>query len=253
MGEESTGEESIGEESIGEESIGEEPMGEELMGEEPIGEKPMGEGPLIMGDVRLEKARAIDSGVILGYPTGREIADRTLHIGPGARIRSGSVIYGGSRIGSDLETGHGVVIREENRLGDGLRIWSNSTIDYGCRIGNGVRIHCNCYVAQFTVIEDDVFLAPGVMIANDPHPICMACLKGPTIKRGARIGINATLLPGVVIGEEALIGAGSVVTKDVPARAVVYGNPARVQGSVDDIVCPVRGKAYPRDNGMAPG
>jgi acetyltransferase-like isoleucine patch superfamily enzyme len=167
---------------------------------------------------------------ILGEIPGRQIPSLALTLGPHAIVRAYSVIYAGSRIGSHLETGHGVVIREENRLGDHLSIWNNSTIDYGCVIGHRVRIHCNVYVAQFTIIEDDVFLAPGVMIANDRHPICKDCMKGPTIKRGARVGINATLLPEVVVGEAALVGAGAVVTKDVPAGAVVAGNPARVIG-----------------------
>jgi acetyltransferase-like isoleucine patch superfamily enzyme len=155
-------------------------------------------------------------------------------------IRAFTTIYAGSTIGSNLETGHGVVIREENQLGDHVSIWNNSTIDYGCVIGNRVRMHCNVYVAQFTTIEDDVFLAPGVMVANDPHPLCSVHLQGPTIKRGARIGINSTLLPGVVIGEDALIGAGANVTKDVPPGAIVVGNPARVIGSVRDIDCSER-------------
>jgi acetyltransferase-like isoleucine patch superfamily enzyme len=163
------------------------------------------------------------------------ILDDALHIGPNAVIRAFTVIYVGSRIGSHLETGHGAVIREENRIGDQLSIWNHSTIDYGCVIGHRVRIHTGVYVAQFTTIEDDVFLAPGVMIANDRHPVCRGCLQGPTIKRGARIGINATLLPAVVIGERALVGAGAVVTKDVPAGAVVAGNPARVVGDVDEL------------------
>lgn len=102
-------------------------------------------------------------------------------------------------------------------------------------IGSRVRIHTGVYVAQFTTIEDDVFLAPGVMIANDRHPVCKECLVGPTIKRGARVGINATLLPAVVIGEGALVGAGAVVTKDVPAGAVVAVNPARVVGQFDEL------------------
>jgi len=172
---------------------------------------------------------------ILGEVPGRPMASLALHVGSHAVIRAHSVIYAGSQIGSHLETGHGVVIREENRLGDHLSIWNNSTIDYGCIVGNRVRIHCNVYVAQFTTIEDDVFLAPGVMIANDRHPICKACMKGPTIKRGARVGINATLLPEIVVGEEALIGAGAVVTKDVPAGAVVVGNPARIIGRAKDL------------------
>jgi len=177
----------------------------------------------------------VDPRAVVGEMPGRKISDPSLTIGAHAIIRSFSVIYAGSRIGAHLETGHGVVIREENRIGDEFSIWNHSTVDYGCVIGSRVRVHTGVYIAQFTVIEDDVFLAPGVMIANDRHPICRDCMRGPTIRRGARVGINATLLPEVVVGEAALVGAGAVVTRDVPARAVVVGNPARVIGSVDQL------------------
>jgi acetyltransferase-like isoleucine patch superfamily enzyme len=194
----------------------------------------------VLDPIVLEEPNAIDENVALGYPTGRNIADRTLVIGPDANIRHGTVVYVGTRIGRGLQTGHNVVIREENIIGDNVGIWSNSVIDYGCRIGNNVKIHSNVYVAQFTTIEDDAFLAPGVTVANDMRPLCAECTRkgGPTIKRGARIGVNVTLLPGVVIGEYALVGAGSVVTKDVPPHAVVYGNPARVATTVNDLACP---------------
>lgn len=190
--------------------------------------------------VTLEQPSEVDHLAVVGMIPGRPIRQAELEIGPHAVIRAFSIIYAGSRIGSYLETGHNVVIREENTIGDRLSIWNNSTIDYGCAIGDRVRIHCNVYVAQFTTIEDDVFLAPGVMIANDPHPLCSVHLQGPTIKAGARIGINATLLPGVVIGRDALVGAGAVVTKDVPAGAIVVGNPARVTGSVAKFDCEER-------------
>jgi acetyltransferase-like isoleucine patch superfamily enzyme len=111
-------------------------------------------------------------------------------------------------------------------------------VDYDCVLGDRVRIHCNAYIAQYTILEDDVFLAPGVAIANDPHPICTKCMQGPTIKAGARIGVGATILSHLTIGENALVGAGSVVTKSVPARAVVVGSPARVIGDVDSLECP---------------
>jgi acetyltransferase-like isoleucine patch superfamily enzyme len=185
--------------------------------------------------VSLAAPSQVHPTAIVGEVPGRHIESIDLLVGPHAVVRAHSVIYAGSRIGSHLETGHGVVIREENRLGDHLSIWNNSTIDYGCLVGDRVRIHCNVYIAQFTVIEDDVFLAPGVMIANDRHPICKECMRGPTIKRGARVGINATVLPEIVVGEESLIGAGAVVTKDVPAGAVVVGNPARVIGRARDL------------------
>lgn len=192
----------------------------------------------------------IDEGVILGYLTGRSIEDDTLYIGDHAHIRAGTVIYAGTRIGSDLQTGHSVVIREENTIGDGLNIWNNSTIDYGCVIGSGVKIHCCVYIAQFTTIEDDVFFAPGVIVANDPHPLCGLCMRGPTIRRGVRIGVNVTLLPHITIGEGALIGAGSVVTHDIPPYTVAYGNPARARKSVEELECEHNRMGRPYMNGM---
>jgi acetyltransferase-like isoleucine patch superfamily enzyme len=198
------------------------------------------EAPALSDLVQFQPPLEADEGVLLGYPTGRAVADRRLILGPGARLRSGTVLYEGSVIGADFQTGHNVVVREENRIGDHVAVWSNSVVDYGCVIGNRVKIHTGVYVAQFTVIEDDAFLAPGVIITNDIHPGCpesKRCMRGPTIRRGAQIGGHVTLLPYISIGEQALIGAGSVVTKDIPARAVAYGNPARVVATIDDLDC----------------
>jgi len=178
-----------------------------------------------------------DDGVIFGYLPSRP--SRTeLMVGPGARLRSGTVIYAGSTIGANLQTGHNVVVREESVIGDDVSIWSNSVIDYGCVIGHRVKIHCNCYIAQFTEIEDDVFLAPGVTIANDLFPgnsASAAAMQGPLIKRGAQIGVNATILPYVTIGRGALVGAGAVVTRDVPPGTIAYGSPAWPLGKVRNL------------------
>ncbi len=188
--------------------------------------------------VQLGNHCSIDDGALLGYVPGRKIELVPVRIGDGARIRSGTVIYASVEIGRGFETGHNVVVREETKIGDDCAIWNNSTIDYGCLVGNRVRIHCNVYVAQYTVLEDDVFLAPGVMIANDPHPMCTKCMQGPTIRAGARIGMNVTILPHAIIGENALVGAGSVVTCDVPAHTLALGNPARSVRDVDELECP---------------
>ena len=178
-----------------------------------------------------------DPGATIGYPSPR-MNGQPIMIGPDARVRSGTVMYLGSVIGARFETGHNVVIREECVIGDDVSVWSNTVIDYRCRIGNGVKIHANCYVAQFTEIEEEAFLAPGVTIANDFYPGQSASarmISGPLIGARAQIGVNATILPFVRIGAGALIGAGAVVARDVPARCVAYGNPAKVHGDVADL------------------
>jgi acetyltransferase-like isoleucine patch superfamily enzyme len=178
-----------------------------------------------------------DNDVVIGYPVSGTDVD-PLVLGAGARLRSGTVIYDGTTIGRCLQTGHGVVVREACEIGDDVSIWSNSVVDYGCRIGDRVKIHCNCYVAQFTELESDVFLAPGVTIANDLYPgdqRSARLMAGPRIGAGAQIGVNVTVLPFVRIGAGALIGAGSVVTRDIPAAVVAFGNPAVARCRVADL------------------
>lgn len=178
--------------------------------------------------------RHIDSSAIVGYPSSRNVS-RGLVLGHDPHLRSGTVIYVGSHIGVRFETGHNVVVREDCRIGDDVSVWSNSVIDYGCLIGDRVKIHANCYIAQFTEIGDDAFLAPGVTIANDLYPGQTASAEvmcGPWIGPGAQIGVNVTILPFVRIGARCLIGAGSVVSRDIPDGCVAFGNPARVRGDV---------------------
>ncbi len=178
-----------------------------------------------------------DPGVFVGYPVSRT-GTGPLVLGAGAMLRSGTVLYDGTTIGRHLQTGHGVVIREGCVVGDDVSVWSNSVIDYGCRIGDRVKIHCNCYVAQYTELEDDVFLAPGVTIANDLYPgnrRSAQLMAGPRIGAGAQIGVNVAILPFVRIGAGALIGAGSVVTRDIPAAVVAFGNPAVPRRMVADL------------------
>lgn len=190
-----------------------------------------------MADIRVAQGLRADAGVRLGYRPAR-IAARLLVLGPNARLRTGSVIYLGSRIGARFQCGHNVVIREDCTIGDDVSVWSNSVLDYGCRIGARAKIHSNCYVAQFTEIGPDAFLAPGVTLANDLYPGQPGSaerMAGPCIGPAAQIGVNATVLPFVRVGAGSVIGAGAVVTRDVPDGTVAFGNPARVHGSVRDL------------------
>jgi acetyltransferase-like isoleucine patch superfamily enzyme len=141
------------------------------------------------------------------------------------------VIYAGNVIGDHFQTGNKVNIRELNRIGDNVSVGTLSVIEHHVEIGNNVRIHSQAFIPEFSVLEDNVWIGPNVVLTNAKYPLSPGvkeALQGPRIKRGAKIGANATILPGVVIGENALVGAGAVVVQDVPDEAVVVGNPARM-------------------------
>ena len=179
----------------------------------------------------------IDPSVVVGYRASRG-DNEPLVIGTAPHLRSNTVLYAASVIGDRFSTGHNVIIREECEIGDDVSVWSNSIVDYGCRIGDGVKIHSNCYVAQFTEIGDRAFLAPGVSIANDLYPgseRSADVMRGPKIRADVQIGVNATILPYVEIGEGAMIGSAAVVTKDVPPGMVAIGNPAVCTKRVVDL------------------
>ena len=174
-------------------------------------------------------------------PRGSEEGALETHIGRLAVIRSHTVLYAGNRIGDGFQTGHGVLIREANDIGHQVSIGSHTVIEHHVSIANGVRIHSQAFIPEFSVLEEACWIGPNVVFTNAIHPRCPRvkdCLRGPIVRRGAKIGANATLLPGVDIGEMALVAAGAVVTRDVPPGVVVAGNPARVVKQVAELTCP---------------
>jgi UDP-3-O-[3-hydroxymyristoyl] glucosamine N-acyltransferase len=160
-----------------------------------------------------------------------------LVVGARATICSGAVVYAGARVGAGAIIGDQAQVREGASVGEGTVVGRGSAIEYGAQVGARVSIQTQVYVTALTVVEDDVFLGPGVVTTNDntmgrhDH---RSPLRGPVLRRACRIGGGAVLVPGVEIGEEAFVAAGAVVTADVPPRAVVAGVPARVVREVPD-------------------
>ena len=188
--------------------------------------------------VQMGDGATIDQWVVLGYPADAGQPASPLLIGANARIRSHTVIYAGSHIGHRFQTGHGVLVREENEIGDDVSVGSHSVVEHHVRLEDGVRIHSGAFIPEFSLVERGAWVGPHVVFTNARYPRSPEAkrdLRGPRLMAEAKIGANATLLPGIVVGRNALVGAGSVVLQDVPDNAVVVGNPARVVGSITDI------------------
>jgi UDP-2-acetamido-3-amino-2,3-dideoxy-glucuronate N-acetyltransferase len=166
-----------------------------------------------------------------------------LIVGDGSRILAHAVVFAGSRIGSGVIVGDQACVRERCELGESVVVGRGAFVENDVVVGARTKIQANAYVTAYSTLEEDVFIAPCVVTTNDNfmgrterrHEL----RKGPTIRRGARIGGGAVLLPGIEIGEEAFVGAGAVVLDDVPARALVVGNPARrIRDVPDDELLP---------------
>ena len=161
-----------------------------------------------------------------------------LVVGDGTRILACAVVFAGSRLGRGVIVGDQACVRERCELGDGVVVGRGSLVENDTTIGARATVQANAYVTAYSTLEEDVFIAPGVVTTNDNFmgrtEVRHRHRRGPTIRRGARVGGGAVLLPGIEVGEEAFVGAGAVVLADVPARAVVVGNPARVLRDVPD-------------------
>jgi acetyltransferase-like isoleucine patch superfamily enzyme len=153
-------------------------------------------------------------------------------IGAGTVISTGAIVFAGATVGARVILGDQSCIRERVALGDDVVVGRGSLVENDTTVGARTRIQAHAYVTAYSTLEEDVFVAPCVVTTNDDFmgrtEKRLEVMAGPTIRRGARVGGGAVLCPGVEIGEEAFVGAGAVVTKDVPPRAVVVGNPARV-------------------------
>jgi acetyltransferase-like isoleucine patch superfamily enzyme len=190
------------------------------------------------GTVLGEGCRILDGAVVGKQPSlsPRSTASREpqppLELGAGTIVSTGAIVFAGTRIGERVIIGDQACVRERCEIADDVVVGRGSLVENDTTIGADTKIQAMAYITAYSILEEHVFVAPCVQTTNDNlmgrtekrHEL----RKGPTIRRGARVGGGAVLCPGVEIGEEAFVGAGAVVVKDVPARVVVVGNPARI-------------------------
>ena len=196
------------------------------------------------GTVVGEGCKILDYAVVGKQPTlsPRSTARREelppLELGAGAVISTGAVVFAGTTIGERVIVGDQACVRERCTIGDDVVIGRGSLVENDTSVGALTKIQAHAYITAYSLLEENVFIAPCVITTNDNfmgrtekrHEL----VKGPTIRRGARVGGGALLLPGIEVGEEAFIGAGALVLRDVPARAVMVGSPARQIREVPD-------------------
>src|SRR5438128_5026901 len=190
------------------------------------------------GTVLGEGVKVLEYAVVGKQPslsprsTAKREALAPTEIGDGTIVSTGAIVFAGASIGARVILGDQSCVRERVTIGDDVVVGRGSLVENDTTIGALTKIQANAYITAYSTLEENVFIAPCVTTTNDNfmgrtdqrHEL----RRGPTIRRGARIGGAAVLCPGVEIGEEAYVGAGAVVVRDVPARAVVVGNPARL-------------------------
>jgi UDP-2-acetamido-3-amino-2,3-dideoxy-glucuronate N-acetyltransferase len=196
------------------------------------------------GTVLGDGVRVLENAVVGKQPSlgARSTAKRDplppTRIGAGTVISTGAIVFAGSTVGANCIVGDQSCIRERVELSDDCILGRGSLIENDTTVGAGTRIQAEAYITAYSTLEEDVFIAPCVVTTNDNYmgrtERRRTLMKGPTIRRSARVGGGAIICPGVEIGEEAFVGAGAVVTKDVPARKLVVGSPARVLRDVAD-------------------
>ena len=197
---------------------------------------------IIHPNVQLGNDVVVEDFCVIGIPPrGGDSTGMQTIIGDGAVIRSHTVIYAGNRIGVGFQTGNKANVRENNVIGDNVSIGTMSVIEHHVTIADNVRIHTQVFIPEFSVLEEGCWVGPNVVLTNARYPNSPDAkhqLAEVTLKRGAILGANVTVLPGVTIASRSLIGAGSVVVADTQPGGVYYGNPARLTNSINKLPYP---------------
>ncbi len=207
----------------------------------------LGEGVVVGAFTEIGPRVALGEGTTVGShcSLGVDNADEALVVGRGSVIRSRSIFYGGSEFGAGLRTGHGVCCRDSLDVGDAVQLGTNCDLQGDAVIGRHTRMHSSCHVGRHSRIGEFVWLFPYIVLTNDPHPPSEV-QDGVTLEDFVVVATLSVLLPGITVGRDSLVGAGSTVTKDVPPGVVVAGAPARERGPVDKVRHQITGgPAYP--------
>ncbi|MFH1915984.1 MAG: DapH/DapD/GlmU-related protein [Nanoarchaeota archaeon] len=203
---------------------------------------------IIHPNVTLGEGTIIEDFCIIGVPApGKKPGDEKTAIGKNAHIRSHSIIFAGNQIGDNFGTGVMVTVRENNKIGNNVWIGIKSSVQFQVTIEDDVRIHTQAFIPEHTTLKKGCWIGPKVCITNAPFPnspLAKDHFKSVIVEEGAKLGANTTILPGVTIGKNALVGAGAVVTKNVAPDAVVIGNPAREVKKVNELTYDSGEKAY---------
>jgi acetyltransferase-like isoleucine patch superfamily enzyme len=194
---------------------------------------------VIHADTVVGRDVRIDDQAVLGKlpmraansATTKEQALPALTLGDGCIVGTGVVLYRGAAIDARVLMADLCSVRENVTIGRGTIVGRGVTVENVCTIGRYCKLESECYITAYSTLEDRVFIAPGVVTSNDNFVGRTAerfkHFKGVTVRRGGRIGAGTVLLPGITVGEDALVAAGSVVTRDVPPRTIVLGSPAK--------------------------
>jgi acetyltransferase-like isoleucine patch superfamily enzyme len=165
-------------------------------------------------------------------------------IGANCLIRSHAIIYAGNKLGENITTGHRITLREFNIIGQNTVIGTLTDIQGNVIIGKYCRLYSNVHIAALSILGNFVSLYPYVVMTNDPYPPSND-LKGGSIADYTQVGAHCTILSGVTIGENCLVGVNSVVTKNIPDYSLVMGNPAEIVMDIRNYVVLGKGRLYP--------
>ena len=192
---------------------------------------------LIKENVTIGTDACIEEFSIIGKETSLSKLQET-NIGDNCLIRAGTYIYAGNKIGDNFSTGNKANIREDNIIGNNVSIGTLTNLEHNIIIGNNVRVHSQSFIPEFTYLEDNVWIGPNVTMTNAKYPNNKNTkdnLKGPRLCTNAKIGANVTIMPGITIGQNSLVGAGCIVLKDVPDNVVVVGNNGDILKNIRDL------------------